>query len=306
MDYANKLVIDITSTALAKCGADKWMRQAAELAEQHGAILGVQVHNSARQPELERAVACGFPLSFHSPVMGKYMMNFAAENADVSWAMAAEQADLMKKHLVSRSVFHAALMTDKPIYAFGHGMSYHECMMQANRPELLRNAPAPFIRDYTDTDEYSMRLERLKNNLAELKKRYPEFLWCVENDFPGHVAGVLRGRDLAYLEHAVCFDTGHMWAASKMLDLDFYEEFNTALASGYVKMIHLHASKYTFDMPHENWGDGHLPLNHKTAMDIPYIIRRCRECNVRHIVLEIGDASLEDVKTVLHYYTEEQ
>ena len=301
----DRLVIDITSAALSRPGAAEWMQKAQKLAAQYDAVLGVQVHNSALPDEVEAALACSYPLSFHSPVLGEYMMNFAAVDAATSWRMAAEQAGMMKKHNVTRSVFHAALMTDTDIYAFGHGMTYHECMRRANRPELMRDGEKIFIRDYTDSEEYLVRRERLKNNLAELKKRYPDFLWCVENDFPGFVAGVLRGRDLAYLEHEVCFDTGHMWATGKMLDLDFYEEFNTALASGKVKMIHLHASKYTFDMPHSQWGDGHLPLNHPTAMDIPYIIRRCRECNVRHIVLEIASASLSDVETVLRYYFED-
>ena len=184
-------------------------------------------------------------------------------------------------------------------------MTFHECMAQANRKDLLRDDKSFFVRDYTSEDEFLMRRERLKKNLQLLKTRYPDFIWCVENDFPAHTTLMLRGRDLAYLEHEVCFDTGHMWATGKMLDLDFYEEFNTALASGNVKMIHLHSSKYTFDMPHSQWGDGHLPLNHPTAMDIPYIIRRCRECNVRHIVLEIASASLSDVETVLRYYFED-
>ena len=301
----DKLVIDISSTALSKPGAEKWMIQAKELAAQYNAVLGVQVHNSALQEEFDLAISSNYPLSFHSPVMGEYMMNFSSEDPALSWQMAAEQAALMKKHNVFRSVFHAALMTDKPIYAFGHGMTYQECMRQANRTELAREPGLPFIADYTNSEEYLMRRERLKNNLKELKKRYPEFLWCVENDFPAFVAGVLRGSDLAYLEHEVCFDTGHMWATSKMLDLDFYEELQKALQSGNVKMIHLHASKYTFDMPHGKWGDGHLPLNYPTAMDIPYIIRQCRNADVKHIVLEIGTAALEDVQTVLRYYFED-
>ena len=301
----NQLVIDITSAALSRPGAAEWMQKAQKAADMYNAILGVQVHNSALADEVELAVASNWPLSFHSPVLGEYMMNFAAVDASTSWKMAAGQVEMMKKYNVSRSVFHAALMTDMDIYAFGHGMTYHECMMQSNRPELLRRDEAPFIRDYTDSEEYLMRRDRLKNNLAELKKRYPDFLWCVENDFPAYVAGVLRGQDLAYLEHEVCFDTGHMWATGKMLDLDFYEELNTALASGNVKMIHLHASKHTLDMPHSKWGDGHLPLNHPTAMDIPYIIRRCRECSVKHIVLEIASASLADVETVLQHYFED-
>ena len=45
--------------------------------------------------------------------------------------------------------------------------------------------------------------------------------------YPAHTTLMLRGRDLAYLEHEVCMDTGHLWASSKMLDLDFYEEAET-------------------------------------------------------------------------------
>ncbi len=300
------LIIDITSAALKKNPAwQQWMNHASDLAAQYGAILGVQIHNSALEDEFDLAVKSNYPLSFHAPVLGEYMMNFAAEDAAVSWKMADEQAVLMKKLQVTRAVFHAALMTDKNIYAFGHGMTYHECMRQSARPELLRDDCEFFIRDYTDTEEYLQRRERLKSNLKLLREKYPEYLWCVENDFPGHVAGVLRGRDLAYLEHPVCFDTGHMWATAKMLDLDFYEEMDAVMASGNVKMIHLHASRHKFENPHNTWGDGHLPLNHAANMDIPRIIRSCRQHDVRHIVLEIADAGLDDVKTVLRYYFED-
>ena len=299
------LRIDITSAALVKSDCSVWMREADTLMKQYNALLGVQIHNSALEEEYNTAIEAGYPLSFHSPVLGEYMMNFAAENPAVSWKMAAEQAEMMKKLQVKHSVFHAALMTDKDIYAFGHGMTYHECMRQSARPELLRDDCEFFVRDYTATDEYLMRRDRLKNNLKLLREKYPEFLWCVENDFPGHVAGVLRGSDLAYLDHPVCFDTGHMWATCKMLDLDFYQEMETAMASGNVKMIHLHASKHKFESPAATWGDGHLPLNYPTDMDIPRIIRSCRDNNVKHVVFEIADATIDDVKTVLRYYFEE-
>lgn len=304
MPEQGKLLIDITSAALSKPGAEAWMRQAAALAEKSDSVLGVQVHNSAQLDELLLAAAAGYPLTFHSPVLGEYMMNFAAEDCSVSWQMAEGQYQLMKKYQVERTVFHAALMTDVNIRAFGHGMGYRECMQASCRPELRRSSDSIFVRDYTDSEEYLMRRDRLKNNLQLLRKKYPDILWCVENDFPGFVAGVLRGRDLAYLEHALCFDTGHMWAASKMLDLDFYEELETALASKNVKMIHLHASKHRFASPHETWGDGHLPLDHPGDMDIKLILKKCREYAVKHIVLEIAAASLKDVQTVLNYYYE--
>lgn len=274
MSNAN-LKIDITSAALKKQHPawQTWMQEAVKAAAPYGTVMGVQIHNSALEDEFTLAVNSGYPLSFHSPVMGEYMMNFAAADASVSWQMADEQAALIKKYNATESVFHAALMTDKNIYAFGHGMTYHQCMKQSNRPDLLRHPDTFFVRDYTATDEYLMRRDRLKENLKLLREKYPDILWCVENDFPGHVAGVLRGSDLAYLDHPVCFDTGHMWAAGKMLELDFYEEMECAMASGNVKMIHLHASKHKFASDHNSWGDGHLPLNHPTDMDIPRIIR---------------------------------
>lgn len=304
-DTDDKLLIDVTSGVLNIAGAEKWIATAAEKAAAAGAELGIQVHNSASDEELKKAVASQLKLSFHAPVQGPYMLNLAADDCSESWNLIDEQVELMRQYGVNRAVFHGALMTDKPIKAFGHGMSYSQCMQEASRPELQRPDGSMFIIDYTGSSEYQMRLERLKNNLQILKKRYPDFLWCVENDLPAYVAGVVRGRDLAMLEHEVCFDTGHMWAAGKMLDLDFYDEMLTAFRSGNVRMIHLHASRYTLDMPHSSWGDGHLPLNSPTQMDIAYIIRACREYNVKHIVLEIAQARLEDVETVLRYYFED-
>lgn len=300
-----RLLIDVTSAALRKPAAARRMNKAQKAAAEYGAVLGVQVHNSALQEEFILAQDSGYPLSFHAPVMGEYMMNLSAEDAALSWKMIHEQAELMRKLHVSRAVFHASLMTDRPIYAFGHGMTYQECMLQAQRSELLRHENTFFIRNYTDSKEYLLRRERLKKRLAELRKVYPGFLWCVENDFPAYIAGVLTGSDLAYLEHPVCFDTGHMWAACKMLELDFYEELEKALAGGRVQMMHLHASRYKFSDPHEAWGDGHLKLATPCDMDIAKIIRRCRQYQMRHFVLEIADADLDDVQTVLRYYFED-
>lgn len=298
------LKIDLTSAVLKN--HEVWNRtsltEAAEMVSAYGAELGFQIHNSAAQSEIDAAQASGLPLSFHAPVRGEWVMNFAAEDSAPAWNMAAEQVDLMKKYAVKRAVFHGGLMTDIPIKSFGHGMTFHECMAQANRKDLLRDDKSFFVRDYTSEDEFFMRRERLKKNLQLLKTRYPDFIWCVENDFPAHTTLMLRGRDLAYLEHEVCMDTGHLWASSKMLDLDFYEEAEIALNSGNVQMVHLHASRYTFDMPHHQWGDGHLPLLYPGDIDIKRVVRMCRQSKVPHIVLEIGSATLDDVKILLRYY----
>jgi N-acetylglucosamine transport system permease protein len=75
MNNDSPLIIDITSAALSKSNAEKWMREAAHEASLYGAVLGIQVHNSAQKNELDEAFATQYPLSFHAPVMGEYMLN---------------------------------------------------------------------------------------------------------------------------------------------------------------------------------------------------------------------------------------
>ena len=225
MAETQKCRLDITSAVLNQVD-HSWIFEARDLADAAGVELGMQVHNSASDEVLAMAENTGLPLSFHSPVQGKYMFNFAAENADLSWQMIEEQYALMQKYKVDRTVFHGFLMTDTAIEAFGHGKSYGECMRAGGRPELVRSPESRFVRDFTDSDEFIMRRERVKNNLRRLRELHPDCLWCVENDFPAYTSGMLRGEDMAYLQHELCFDTGHMWAASKMLDLDFYEEYS--------------------------------------------------------------------------------
>ena len=297
--------IDLSSTIFDQKDL-RWLGEAWDLLDQHGFSFGIQVHNSAADEELEMAANAGFMLSFHLPVQGRYMLNFAAEDTSKSWDIIKEQYELMVQYSVCRTVFHGFLMTDKDICAFGHGKSYYDCMNAARRIELLRSPVSNFVRDFTNTDEFLMRRERLKENLERLRFEYGEYHWCIENDFPAITSGMLRGSDMAYLKHELCFDTGHMWATSKMLDLDFYEELNTALESECVEMIHLHASKYTFDMPHDQWGDGHLPLTYpNSAIDLKKVVQMCKNAGVGHFVLECGTTQLEDIKLFLRYYFED-
>ena len=294
--------VDLSSAVLAQADIS-WIADAKKLLEKHDIVLGMQVHNSASDAELAQAQASGLSLSFHSPVQGDFMLNFASENPATSWKMIEEQYKLMQKYGVCRTVFHGFLMTDTDICAFGHGKSYYDCMNVARRVELLRSPESNFVCDFTNSEEYLMRRERLKENLRKLRERYGEFHWCIENDFPAITSGMLRGRDMAYLNHELCFDTGHMWATSKMLDLDFYAELDTALASGKVEMIHLHASKYTFDMPHDEWGDGHLPLTYRnSAIDLKKVVKKCKAAGVGHFVLECGTTQLADIEEFLSYY----
>lgn len=302
--FAEKCRVDLSSAIFAH-GSAEWLLEAEALTAALDVELGIQIHNSASDEQIEQAAATGLSLSFHSAVQGKYMFNFAAVNAEKSWQMAEEQYRLMKKYGVERTVFHGFLMTDIPIEAFGHGKSYGECMIAAGRDDLLQSKDCHFVRDFTASDEFIMRRNRVKVNLQLLRERYPDCRWCVENDFPAYTSGMLRGEDLAFIDHETCFDTGHMWATCKALDLDFQQQLDNALAGGKVKMVHLHASRYKWSMPLKEWGDGHLPLNTPTEIDLAQVVRKCRNAGTRHFVLEIGTATLEDIKTFLRYYFED-
>ena len=304
MAETQKCRLDITSAVLNQVD-HSWIFEARDLAEAAGVELGMQVHNSASDEVLAMAENTGLPLSFHSPVQGRFLFNFAAENVDLYWQMIEEQYALMQKYKVERTVFHCFLMTDAVIGAFGHGKTYGECMLAGFRRELVRAPGSRFVRDFTNCDEFVMRRERVKNNLRRLRELHPDCLWCVENDFPAYTSGMLRGEDLAYIDHETCFDTGHMWAACKMLDRDFYCELDNALSGGKVRMVHLHASRYTMDMLHEEFGDGHLPLTTPTEIDLGLVVRKCRNAGNSHFVLEIGNAALEDIKIFLSYYNED-
>ncbi len=300
-ELSTPLHLDISSTLFSNTDCP-WLEQAQELLAKHGAILGVQMHNTSDEVMFEKCIATGLPLSLHLPISGEYMFNFAASDASKTFQAIEKEYQLMQKYGVSQVVFHGFLMTDVNIYAFGHGKSYLECMNAARRPELLRSENSIFVRDFTGSVEYLMRRERVKNNLQILREKYPDCTWCIENDFPALNSGTLRSRDMVYLEHDLCFDTGHMWAASKMLDMDFYAELDAVLNSGWVKMVHLHGSSYTFDMPHDQWGDGHLPLREKSAIDLKRVIKMCRNAHTKHIVLECGTTALEDIEIFLRYY----
>ena len=78
---------------------------------------------------------------------------------------------------------------------------------------------------------------------------------------------------------------------------------NKMIASGQVKMMHLHASKYDDSYPDQLWSDGHLPLSIPNAenMHLREIVRNAAAAGLRHIVLEIPSATAEDVRIALNY-----
>ena len=146
-----------------------------------------------------------------------------------------------------------------------------------------------------------MRRERVKKNLAELKRRFPQINWCIEVDLPFYGAGSILPEDMIYLDFPVCLDTGHFWCACGTFKKDFHHEVGKFLKSGRVEMIHLHASIYDQSIPVDQWRDGHKVLATPNAMDLPRFVRSCAAAGVRHFVLEIFDSSPQDLELLVQW-----
>ena len=282
---------------------ERILNNSRELCARCGVEFGVQLHNTCTYDEIKFFIDNGVPLSAHAPVEQPYNWNFAVADMTSIWKAVDENIAYLRGLGVSRMVFHGFFMTDVPVPAFGHGKSFWECMKTVLRPELMRWEGIMLNGDFTALPEYKERQKRVKANLAVLREKYPDLTICLENDFPAVGEGDMLPRDMAGYGHPLCLDTGHLWIAARLFGVDFVEAANEMIASGNVRMMHLHASKYDDSYPDERWSDGHLPLSIPNAanMHLCEIVRNAVAAGLRHIVLEIASGTEEDIRIALRY-----
>lgn len=267
-----------------------------EKAKQLDVNFGVQLHNDENQETIDFLFKNHIPMSGHAPLLEKYNWNFAASDTDYIWEGVERNVRLFEKMGISKSCFHGFYMSDCQVEAFGHGKSYEECMRPLFREDLSYCPGSVRNRNFTDTEEYLMRRERVKNNLAELKRRFPQIEWAIEVDFPAFGSGSMLAKDMKYLDFPLCLDTGHLWCICKLMEREFHAETEEFLQCGNVKMIHLHASIYNDSYPAKAWGDGHKNYSTPNCMDLPRFVQKCTAYGVRHFVMEIFDSTPDDLE----------
>ena len=265
--------------------------------------FGVQLHNTTEHAEIEFFTARGVPLSVHSPLEQEYNWNFAARDLGDTWERIGENVRRFRELKVNMAVFHGFFMTDQPCPAFGHGKTFHQCLGPLFRPQLARWEGKLQNGEFLDTPEYLERRDRVRQNLKLLREKYPDITFCIENDYPYCGTGSLLPRDLAYYEHPLCLDTGHLWCTARLYKRDFYDSANAIIASGRVEMMHLHSSKYDDSYPDDQWSDGHRPLSipNTAAMRLKEIVRNAAQAGLRLYVLEIPVGTAEDVGILLDW-----
>ena len=291
----NNLTLEITSAVAERDGGEKVLHEFAEACRMYGFLPSVQLHNTVSEGAIRKIAECALPMSAHAPVVGDLSLNLATEkNLDIIWRAFDENAEFMRKHNINKSVFHGFSMCDELIPRMRSQEDYRVTLRRSCRDEFLLEDTWLNV-DYTYLDEYKIRRNILKNNLAELRKRYIDLTFCIENDMPIYGYSNMRLRDMAELEHPVCIDTGHLWAASLLLDFDFFEDLEYGMQNLDVQMVHLHNSLMSKDIPKTKITDGHQRLVTPSAMNWQKALNLFLKYNVSNFILEIGSANADDV-----------
>jgi len=180
------------------------------------------------------------------------------------------------------------------VLSFGRGRSYDAALAGAYREEL--SVPGSKIcGDFFGTPEHLERLALVKERLDWARSVYADVELLVENDFPCYGAGNLFADSMAGLEHPLCVDSGHLWAAAHVFGRDFVRETEAFATTGRLRMAHFHSSACQPGTPKGQWTDGHRPLVSETPMDLAGFLRACRGGGLRHYVLEIRAVSAADI-----------
>lgn len=291
-----KVLIEYSSSAFfGKSDVKTVLAEAQEACREFGFRFGVQIHNAASREQVEEIASWGLPLSIHAPLLSEYLMNLAAQDPWPAMESLEITVEWMRRLNASLAVFHGFIMTDAPILAFNQTRSYGQCMKRAFRRDLALEG-TPTCLNFFKLPEYRTRLDRLIERLARLRKSHSGLVFAIENDFPLYSAGLLLSDHAAELQHPMCLDTGHLWASAFIFDRDFHEEAQRFLDTGRVRLVHLHASTYTSDVPKIQWRDGHRPLATPNQMDLPRFVAACRKAGVKHFTFEISEVSAQDIR----------
>lgn len=289
------ITLEITSAVAESDGGERILTEFAETCRRCGFLPAVQLHNTVSENCIKKIADCGLPMSAHAPVVGDFSLNLATEkNLDVIWKAFDDNAEFMRRHDIAKSVFHGFSMCDELIPRMRSQADYRVTLRKSCRDEFLLEDTWLNV-DYTYMDEYKIRCEILKNNLAELRKRYPDLIFCIENDMPVYGYSNMKLSQMTCLNHPVCVDIGHLYSSSLLFDFDFFEDLEYGLQNLDVQMVHIHNSLMTADVPKRDLTDGHQKLTVRSELDWQKALKLFLKYGISDFVLEIGSTDAEDV-----------
>ena len=137
-----------------------------------------------------------------------------------------------------------------------------------------------------------------------LDNNYPEFTFCIENDYPCYSFGSLLGDYVSQFDHSICLDTGHLFASCVLFKLDFLEQARKILETKNVKCVHFHQSVLKKDSHPYKIHDGHQNLYIKSELPLKELLKIMFENNVDDFIFEVDNGNLKDFETFINWKNE--
>lgn len=287
--------VEYSAAAVAGPEHQKKIEAAQRFCDKLNWTFGIQIHCSTGSETTEIIRQTAIPLSFHAPVNSEYFMNLAARDASPAKKSFEKSAEIISKHNAKLAVFHGFLMTDAPITAFNAEKSYEECMTAAYRKDISQKG-STFCCDFFETDEFKMRLERVKERLPQFQQEFDDIDWQIENDYPAFGAGLTQAEHIVSLNMPFCVDVSHCWASTILYKKDFLEQISIMAQSRRIGCVHLHASSVPPGAPAKKITDGHLSLASPNAMRLDKVVKILAKNGAEHFVIETSQADLLDLQ----------
>ena len=278
----------------------KKIEECRKFIEGKGYRFGIQLHNSVTRKMYDELKSLRVEFSIHAPVLSPYLLNLANDDFEDINSGFQDTLKAMEELKAKITMFHGFFMTKKKIK--NDPKNYTRLMSEAIDQEYRLGDTNVMDPKYFDTDEFKQCQYNVKRNMNLLCDKYPQFIICIENDFPGVGNGNQTPEQLIFLECPIWLDIGHLWAASILHKFDFYEGINKVCRNTKVAGVHLNTNQIGHDWDFKRGGDTHSRFSRVFEMDMDRIIHILKKNRVENYTMEMIGGDINDVKFFIDAY----
>lgn len=297
--------IELSTMCLCDSNSLAKIKQCREFIESQGFDFGIQLHNSITRDLYHIIQGLDVKFTVHAPVFSQYFINLG--NSDFRTVLENFQntVHVMKTLCCTTTLFHGFFMTQKPIK--NDPNNYGKVLRDAIDDKYRLDNTRVMDPRYLETEEFKNCQNTVKEHMKQLRALYPEYILCLENDFPGIGNGNQTSGHLMYLGCPIWLDTGHLWASSILHQFDYYQELDKVCKQCQVIGVHLNTNRTPL-----NWnlkcpdGDTHSHFSREYDMDMDRIIAILKKNQITHFTIEIEDGNLEDVAFFIEAYQQQK
>ncbi len=263
--------------------------------------LGIQIHNSINKEFADKLTEYSNDLTFsvHSPAAGDYFLNLASNQSELIFKEIDKAAKYLEKFNTDIFFFHGFFATDNPIQ---HSMkNYRTVMRDSIGEEIALDNSFTMNPAFFETDKYRKFETCFCENYFKLKKLYPQYIVGLENDFIGIGSCLQRPKEIDKLIDNLWFDLGHFWCSSLVHGFDYYKESYRLIEEKKIIGVHINHNLMTKLDPITRMRDSHDHIYKPCAQELEPVVRRLAKNGLKRFTLEIVDADLLDIKTLIQW-----